>query len=114
MPYPLEDRELVFITLWERMANGEYFICTTTTTHPEFPPAEGAVLVDMARSVAIRQVGPRRTSMEIVALMDMGGAIPSWVNTRITVPTMKSAPISIQQYVRENATANPKSPLQVR
>jgi hypothetical protein len=97
MPYPLEDRQNVFIIMWERMENGSYFICMNTTTHSEFPPDDGVVQMDTTRAFKIRPVGPRCSSVEVVTHMDMGGAIPSWVNTRITVPTMKSAPISIQQ-----------------
>jgi hypothetical protein len=101
MPYPLEDREWVGITLWEQMENGDYFICETTTTHPEFPPAHGVVQIDVTRSFTVRQVGPRLCSVELVGHMDMGGAIPSWVNIRITIPVMKNTPLSTQQYVRE-------------
>ena len=99
MPYPLEDREYVFIALWEQMENGDFFMCNTTMTHPEFPPADGVVQMDTTTVFTVRQAGPRCSSVVCVAHMDMGGSIPSWVNTRITVPTMKSVPISIQQYV---------------
>ena len=100
MPYPLEDRELVFVSLWEQLGDNDYFVAQTTTEHPEFPPADDVVQVDLTRTFRICQVGPRRISVECVGYMDMCGSIPSWVNTRITIPTMKSAPISIQQYVR--------------
>ena len=114
MPYPLEDREWVFIALWEQMENGDFFMCNTTMTHPEFPPADGVVQMNGTRAFTLRQDGPRLTSVEVVGHMDMGGSIPNWVNTRITVPIMKSVPISIQQYVlcaREVAAACCKCPL---
>jgi hypothetical protein len=101
MPYPLADREYIDITLWEKMENGDFFIFSINTTHPEFPPAEGVVPLDCSRAITIRQTGPRCSSVESVSHADLGGAIPSWVNTRVTVPTMKSSSISIQQYVRE-------------
>jgi hypothetical protein len=93
-PYPLRDREYVSITLWERMESGGYFVCQTTTTHPDHPPADGVVQMDISKAFTLHQSSFRRTSVEIVAHMDMGGRIPGWVNTRITIPTMKTAPIS--------------------
>jgi hypothetical protein len=111
MPYPLEDREFVGITLWEQMKNGDFFICQTTTTHPDFPPADGVVEMDVMRAYTIRQRGPRCSSVEAVARVDMGGAIPHWVNARITIPTMKSVPISIQQYVAKGNCRSYKCPL---
>jgi hypothetical protein len=111
MPYPLEDREWVGITRWEQMKNGNYVIVQDTTMHPEFPPADGVVQVDLTRVFTVRQAGPRCSSVVCVAHMDMGGSIPNWINTRITVPTMKSTPISIQQYVREGSCRCCKCPL---
>jgi hypothetical protein len=105
MPFPLEDRQYVGTVLWERMDNGNFFVCSTTSPQPEYPPADGFVQINTTRAITIRQTGPRRSSVECVVHMDMGGAIPSWVNTRITVPTMKSVPISMQQYVCEEAAA---------
>ena len=101
MPYPLEDRELVSIYLWERLMNNDYFLVQTTTEHPEFPPADDVVQMELTRTVRICQVGPRRISVESVGYMDMCGSIPSWVNTRITIPSMSKSSIGIQLYVCE-------------
>ena len=101
MPYPLEDRELVFISLWERLENNDYFVVQTTTEHPEFPPADDVVQMELTRTFRVCQVGPRRISVEVVAYMDMGGSIPTWVNTRITIPSMSKSSIGIQLYVCE-------------
>jgi hypothetical protein len=82
------------------MENGNFFLCQTSNPHPEFPPADGVVQIDLKRAITLRRVGPRCSSVEVVGSINMGGAIPSWVNTRITIPTMKSTSVSIQQYVR--------------
>jgi hypothetical protein len=107
MPYLLEDREWVGITLWERMENGDYFMCQQRTdeAHPDFPRADGIIQMDMERAFTIVQTGPRCSSVELVTRVNMGGALPSWVNSRITIPNLKSVPIAIQQYVREGAAA---------
>ena len=76
-PWPLSNRDMTIATCARNLADGRWMMMTAGIVHPLHLPGEGSFARQvMNHWVVLEQCGPD-TLLTIVAMLDMGGDIPS-------------------------------------
>jgi hypothetical protein len=94
MPYPLQDREIVTITHWEKLSESEFLLAQSSGDHDCFPRSPEMVRVIMKRVLKFTVLSPTLTKVEIKAQIILGGRITPRINNLIVRPLMANTPVS--------------------
>jgi hypothetical protein len=98
MPYPLQTRETVTKTLWEKVGEGEYFYSLTTTTHPACPASTDKLRMTFTRLLKLKQTSPSVTSVTFVGSVHLGGVVPKSMNSIVTISIALAQPPNAMLY----------------
>jgi hypothetical protein len=98
MPYPLQNRELVTRTLWEKVGDGGYFISQTSCGHPACPESPEVVRMVVIRTIKLDQISPSLTDVKSGGRVHLGGFFPSSVNNSVTFPLALSMPPHLMMF----------------
>jgi hypothetical protein len=94
MPYPLQDREVVTCTYWEKMSEAEYLQVQVSEEHDGFPRSPDLVRVDFKRTFKFTVLSPTKTKVDGKATIVLGGSITPRINNLIVRPIMANSPVS--------------------
>jgi len=83
MPWPLWDREIVLHNILKLDKKKKLLFVQSTSVHkdyPNYPKTKGTILADIRYSnMGFRPLSANETFIELTALIDPKGSIPSWM-----------------------------------
>jgi hypothetical protein len=98
LPAPITDREIVAVSLWQKLDEDTFFVANTSCEHEEFPLSKSFVRIKFSRIFKLTRLSPRLTKTEIVGVANLGGSLPVRFNRQISLSYVSTSQISMMQY----------------
>jgi hypothetical protein len=105
-PYPLSNRELLAVNVYEKVSDSEAMVSVTSCEHADCPPSHDFVRMNITRAFILKRISRTITRLDVVTKLDLNGNIPKAVNNQLVIPQTALSPINMVRYFNAVRPAN--------